>query len=157
MSASYRLPDEPVPSPLSRVAVNPVWPLFAIMFGGGAILSWGWFVLNAFALGNSTRWKEVGYALGGFVGTFLVLLLLGVLSAALGEGSPALPYLVIAVTLWKLGVTYGLYHVQSQGFGIYEWYGGRVAAGQWGVFAAFLVGGTLPEAIGSSLLRAVLL
>ena len=31
--------DEPLPGPLQRIAVNPFWPLLAVMFGG-AWVSW---------------------------------------------------------------------------------------------------------------------
>ena len=45
---SYRIGDEPQPGPLAQVAVNPVWPLLVVMFGG-ADLSWPWFALNSLA------------------------------------------------------------------------------------------------------------
>jgi hypothetical protein len=61
--ASYRIIDEPKPSPLNRFAVNPVWIVLASF-----ILqpyAWIWFLFNSFALGSPTRVKEVVWAAAG--------------------------------------------------------------------------------------------
>jgi len=43
----YRIADEPRPGALSQLAVNPLWPLLAVMLGGTWI-AWPWFALNTF-------------------------------------------------------------------------------------------------------------
>lgn len=155
MSGSYRLPDEPRPGALARIAVDPLWPMLGIMFGG-AWLSWGWFALNAFALGTSTRWKEVGFVVAGFAGHVVLLLLVGLCGVLLGKDHPLLPYLAIVLTLWKLGVTYGLHHLQSQGFELYQWYGGKVAAVSWIAVAVFLLARRVNAALDGTLLGGLL-
>ena len=57
---SYRIGDEPRPGALARVAVDPMWPLLAVMLGG-VWLSWPWFVLNGVVVGSPTRqgWQRV--------------------------------------------------------------------------------------------------
>lgn len=138
MSHGYRIADEPAPSGLAHLAVNPIWPLFAIMFGG-AWLSWPWFALNGFAMGSPTRAKEaIGVAVGfaGNVGfTFALLLLLGL------ELLPAwtAPYLFIAYSGWKLAVSYALFTSQARTFGLFEYYGGQPKNGMIVVFAGFMV------------------
>jgi hypothetical protein len=125
---SYRIPDEPVASGLSTVAVQPFWPLLAIMFGG-SWLSWPWFAVNAFATGSPTRGRELALALGGFAGSaaLSVGLIVAVQHGALA-GS-AIKYAVIILTVWKLVVSYVLYNLQSRSFHLYEHFGGTVRSG----------------------------
>lgn len=135
-TASYRIPDEPVSSGLSGLAVQPVWPLLAVMFGG-PWLSWPWFALNAFATGSPTRGRELALAIGGFAGSaaisvgLILLVQQGILT------SSSVPYAVIVLTVWKLVVSYFLYMSQNRSFHLYEHFGGGVRNG----FAAVLLGG----------------
>lgn len=135
---SYRIPDEPVTSGLSTVAVQPFWPLLAIMFGG-SWLSWPWFAVNAFATGSPTRGRELALVIGGFAGS--VALSIGMIAAvqwgALSES--AVPYAVIVLTVWKLVVSYVLYNLQSRSFHLFEHFGGTVRNG----FTVALIGGYL--------------
>jgi len=133
---SYRIPDEPVTTGLSTVAVQPFWPLLAIMFGG-SWLAWPWFAVNAFATGSPTRGRELALVIGGFAGSaaISVALLAAVQRGALGES--AVPYAVIVLTVWKLVVSYVLYGLQSRSFHLFEHFGGTVRSG----FALAMVGG----------------
>ncbi len=140
---SYRIGDEPQPGRLSQVAVNPVWPLLAVMFGGAG-LSWTWFAVNGFALGSPHRRAELGWVIGGFAGNVALLLSIVVLADAGILAGLALSYAVIVLTVWKLAVSYWLYILQGRSFGLYRHFGGPVKNGALIVFAAlFLRSGLL--------------
>ena len=123
MSATYALPDEPRPSGLARFSVNPVWPLFAMMFAG-AWLALPWFAFNAWAFGSASRVRETGIAVGGLVA--LPLSLFGMFVAIGGLDLPpwSFSYLFMLITVEKLAFAYGLYVVQSRSFAIYDYYEG---------------------------------
>lgn len=125
---SYRIPDEPAPSPISHLSVQPLWPLLAVMFGG-AWLSWPWFAVNAFAIGSPNRVKEVLLVIGGFVGSAALAVTLAVATMKSGIDREAMRYAWILLTVWKLGVSYGLYSLQGRTFDLYEYYGGTVRNG----------------------------
>jgi hypothetical protein len=127
-STLYRLPDEPVPGALSGVAVNPVFPLLAMMLGG-AWLGWPWLAVNAFAIGSPTRWKELALVLAGLFGSGgLILGLVAAAGGGLVRGL-AISFWVLAVIVWKLFIAYRVYILQARTFGVYEYYGGRVQNG----------------------------
>ncbi|HXV78085.1 MAG TPA: hypothetical protein VD788_17375 [Candidatus Polarisedimenticolaceae bacterium] len=142
MSATYRIPDEPRPSTLSRFAVQPFWPLLAVMFGG-SWLSWPWFVFNGFAIGSPTRKKELALAAAGFAGN--VVLALGVGIVVVRDLLPGTvgPYLALLGVVWRLGVSYLLFNLQSRTFGLYVYYGGVVQNGTIFLVAGYLLGRTL--------------
>ncbi|MGH6927657.1 MAG: hypothetical protein ACREEV_05000 [Dongiaceae bacterium] len=117
----YRIIDEPAPSALSRLAVNPFW----IMLAGMLLSRWQafaiiWFVVNSFALNSATKGKEICWAAGA-----LVLALAGrePLQRLLDEqiGRAALiawwPYVHIVVIAMLLTAMYRLYLYQ---FGSYQ-------------------------------------
>lgn len=135
-AAAYRIEDEPRPGALSHLAVRPLWPLFAFMFGG-AWISWPWLAWNGWIVGSPTRRREIAWLAGGAV----VLLALGIAAVQLVArrvvGDGALPYLRLGFLLWKLGVTYAVYSLQSRTFQIYEHYGGTVRNGLLAVFLAY--------------------
>lgn len=137
-AGTYHIADEPRPSTLARLAVNPFWPLLGVMFGG-AWLSWPWFVFNAYAVGSPTRRRELAAAAGGFVGGAGLLYLL--LSLIGGEVVPqrGLPYLLTILVLWKLGISYWLYVLQARTFELYTYFGGTVRNGIVVLIAAFLL------------------
>ena len=154
---SYRILDEPRPGALARAVVNPLWPLLAVMLGG-AWLGWPWFVLNAWAVGSPTRLRETLIAVAGFVGN--VVLVAAMVAAYEGGflSQGTIPYALLTVTVWKLGLSYVLYTIQSRSFHLYEYYGGTVrnpllilvVATVWGrswVLSA-LGGGVLPIILG---------
>ncbi len=133
---TYRIQDEPHPGSLSHLAVNPVWPLFGVMFGGAG-LSWSWFVLNGLALGSPTRRQELGWAIGGLAGG--LALILGIFAAHESLGRLGVRYSLVALTVWKLAVSYWLYTLQSRSFHLYEHFGGRVRNGALVVVAGYFV------------------
>jgi hypothetical protein len=122
---SYRILDEPRPGALARVVVNPLWPLLAVMLGG-AWLGWPWFVLNAWAVGSPTRLRETVLAAGGFLGNVVLVLAMAAVYEAGVLTQTAIPYALLTVTVWKLGLSYVLYVIQSRSFHLYEYYGGTV-------------------------------
>ena len=132
----YRIADEPRAGPLSRVAVNPFWPLMAMMLGG-AWLGVPWFVVNAFAIGSATRWREVGLALGTLAGTAALFLALVVFERSVAIPKVAVPYLVLVLVVWKLGMAYVLQLTQASSFELFSAYGGRPANGVFGLLLAW--------------------
>ena len=57
----------------------------------------------------------------------------------LGEGGEtALPYLLLILVVWKLGISYVLYMLQASSFGIYEYYGGTVQNGWIGLILTYI-------------------
>lgn len=120
--AAYRLPDEPVPSDLSRYAVDPMWPLLAVMLGGNGF-GLAWFVFNGLALGSPNRVREWVYVAISLVGSGLLLVLL-----ALAQGNdwlqgPELRYAGLSLVVLKLSIAYALYMAQQACFDIWEHYG----------------------------------
>lgn len=145
-AAGYELIDEPRPGSLSRLAVQPVWPLLAIMLGG-AFVSWPWFVLNGFAVGSPTRRRELGWAIGGLLGSASLLVLIGVAAEAGWVGGLGFRYLLIGVVVYKLYVTYLLYSLQTRSFGLFEHYGGETRSGLLPLIAAAFLRPRLLEAL----------
>ena len=140
--SGYQIADEPRANALTRVAVDPVWPLFGVMFGG-AWLAWPWFVLNAIALGSPTRHREIAVCAGALVGACALALAGLAIVASLPDESRAgaVPYVVLAATVWKIGSCYALYSLQARTFGIFEYYSrGKVANGLPVVAVGFLLG-----------------
>lgn len=126
--SGYHIADEPRPSRLAQLAVHPMWPLFGHMFGG-ALLAWPWFAVNGMVVGSPTRWRELIVAGGGFL--FSALAGFGVLSLADQQRIPAgaLPYCVIALTVFKIGISYYLFILQDRSFELYVYFGGAVKNG----------------------------
>lgn len=128
IATTYRILDEPAPGRWSHLAVDPLWPLLAFMFGG-TWLSWGWFAFNAHAIGSPTRSREIALALVGLVGAAGLALLLGWTLAA-GYLPPSQAWWAgLAVTLWKMGVSYWIFVLQRRTFDLYEYFGGRARNG----------------------------
>ncbi len=154
---AYRIADEPRPGGLAQIAVNPVWPLFAIMFAG-PWLAWPWFVLNGMAVGSPTLRREAITAAAGFAGTAAILI--GI-DAAFDSGMlfrAGVQYAMLGLTVWKLGVSYWLFSIQSRTFGIYEYYGGAVKNGMLVVvIAGFFIRPQLDRQLADfAMLKAVL-
>ncbi|MFC1742666.1 hypothetical protein ACFL35_01635 [Candidatus Riflebacteria bacterium] len=155
-STGYRLQDEPAPGILSNLCVNPLWPFFAIMFCG-TWFSWPWFIFNGFAIGSPTRFRELLYAVLGFVGNFLIVSGILVLAYKKILSGYGIEYVLILLTIWKLGITYFLFVLQSRTFHIYEYYGGTVKNGLFPIiFCSFLLKGPLFNAIGRNIFSWVL-
>jgi hypothetical protein len=122
--ADYRILDEPSPSALEQVIVNPIWPFFASMFAG-AWLAYPWFVINAFALGGRRRYADLLLAMGGLLASAALLFLIVRLGSdgTLPGNAPKYAWLV-AVGL-RLGVVYLLFLRQESLFSLYTHFGGR--------------------------------
>jgi hypothetical protein len=142
MPEPYRIADEPRPGTLSRFAVQPFWPLLAVMFGG-PWLSWPWFVFNGFAIGSPTRNRELTLAVVGFAGNVVVSLLVGLLVVRELVPDSARPYLFLVGVVWKLGVSYRLFSLQARTFGLYVYYGGAVQSGAIVLVAGYFLGRSL--------------
>lgn len=138
-AGTYHIEDEPRPGGLEHLAVGPVWPFFALMFAG-SWMAFPWFVLNGFAVGSPTRYRELALAVGGFAGSFLLAVGLVVLHGRGVLSDAAVPYAEVLLTVWKLAVGYVLHHLQSRTFFLYEHFGGQARNGLPIVFLGALLG-----------------
>ena len=154
VSDAYRIADEPRPGALGHMVVNPVWPLFAVMFGG-VWCAWPWFVLNGFALGSPTRVREAIVAAGGLLGVAALLILIFLAHGAGIIPETKLKYAFVLVIVAKLAISYWLYELQARSFGLYEYFGGQVKNGLLIVIAAAFLKGKIFG--GSTLLIVALL
>ena len=147
MSDGYRIADEPSPGALSQVAVNPLWPLLAVMLGGTWI-AWPWFALNTLAVGSTTKLRELLWVGGGFVGS--AALVFGILASVAGGHLDAeglvFQYVLVGLVVWKLWVSYRLYLLQTRTFHIYEYFDGAVRSGWIPMLVAFYL---TPKVLGA--------
>src|SRR5687768_799073 len=128
-SATYRIEDEPTPGGMAKLTVNPFWPLLALMLAGGW-LAWPWFVVNALAMGSSTRRKEIVVLAAGVVGLALASMALAALAASGGLPKPIIPYVVnVAFPITKLAIGYVVYAKQVRSFQLFQHFGGTVKSG----------------------------
>jgi hypothetical protein len=148
-SSAYRIQDEPAPSGLGHLIVNPVFPLLSIMFAG-AWLALPWFAFNAFALGSPTRRKELALALAAPVGLVAISLGLAVAYTLLKLPEASLPYLRVLLIVWKLAVAYWLFDLQKRGFALHEYFGGRVRNGVLVLVAGLMLRPVVLGAFGDS-------
>lgn len=122
-AVAYRLPDEPLPSGLARYAVDPMWPLLALMLGGNAF-GLAWFVLNGLALGSPTRAREWACVAIGLLGSAGLVLGLDSLARAGWLQGAELRYAALSIVTLKLAIAYAIYMMQARCFEIWEHYGG---------------------------------
>jgi len=128
-SKTYHIEDEARPGALAHLAVNPLWPLLGTMLGG-TWLGFTWFALNSIAVGSPTRVRELVLVAVGFVGSFvLALALLALAGSHVIHDQYGVQYALLVLVLWKLGIAYTLYSLQSATIGIYEYYGGQLRNG----------------------------
>lgn len=154
---AYRIQDEAAPGGLVRFAVNPFWPLLGVMLGG-VWLSWSWLLFNGFAVGSPTRRQEQFWIAGGLLGAFLIsFALLWAAAAEILTTTAEFAYAGLALTAWKLGITYVLYLLQSRTIAIYEYYGGTLRNGLPVLLvAAFLVDPFLGRVLSPVILQLIL-
>lgn len=146
--AGYRIIDEPAPSRLEQLIVNPIWPLFGSMFAG-AWLAYPWFVLNAFALGGRRRWGDLAIAAAGITSSVLSLVVMAVLLRRGALDQSTLPYAQLVPLGVRLSCFYWLFLRQEPVFGLFTYFGGRPRQAMIVVVAAFfirqkLLGGVSP-------------
>jgi hypothetical protein len=134
----YRIEDEPRPGALARYAVQPLWPLLAVMFGG-SWLAWPWFAWNGAVVGSPTLRREIAWVVAGFAGRAIIVA--GILWAATTGllSWQAIPYALLPLTLWTLAVSYILHSLQSRSFQLYEHYGGTLRNGLMVVMGGYLI------------------
>ena len=138
---TYRIVDEPAPSPLERLTVNPFWPLLGSMLAG-AWLAWPWFALNSFALGRGRRFDvDLGVlAIGLSLNAALVLGLEKALTLELFEGAQ---YFALLPQAARLTVLYVVFLRQQRTFQLFEHFGGVGRNGLLVVIAASFVRGSV--------------
>jgi hypothetical protein len=140
MTSTYRIEDEPQPSNFSHLVVNPFWPLLGLMLGG-SWLAWPWFVVNGFAVGSPTRWRELGWVIGGFIGsTVLAVTILVLYGNNVIHSESGIQYAILVLLVWKITVSYTVFTLQARTFELYEFYGGIVRNGIWVLLLAFFLG-----------------
>jgi len=128
MQARYRLPDEPLPSGLARFAVDPMWPLLALMLAGSGI-GLAWFAFNSAALGSPTRTREWLYAVAALVGSALLLLLLGIAASQAWLDPRQLRYAALSLLAFKITLAYLIYMLQLRPHELWTYHGGESANG----------------------------
>ncbi|MET1078410.1 MAG: hypothetical protein ABWY06_10375 [Pseudomonas sp.] len=120
----YRLRDEPQPGVLAKLAVEPLWPLLALMLAG-AWLGFPWLALNAVAVGSPTKKREFLLVTTAVLGSLaLGLGLLHGLKAGYIPSENVLPYALLVLVVWKLSLGYALFSLQSETIELYRYYGG---------------------------------
>lgn len=138
---TYQIADEPIETSLGAYVVRPSVPLLAFMLGG-AWLSWPWFAFNALAMGSPTRRKEVAMCAAAFAITgVLAAIVIALFDAGLlPEGLPA-RLAVLAIVVFKIGITYAIHNLQERTFHVYTYYGGKLADPRRVLVGAILVRG----------------
>ena len=128
MSVRYRLPDEPIPGGLSRYAVDPMWPLLALMLAGNAF-GLAWFAFNSVALGSPSRNREWMYVALNLLGSAALVLLLAMASSNGWLDASALRYAGLSLIALKLMCGYSIYLSQQRSCELWEHFGGKPANG----------------------------
>ncbi|MCJ8268543.1 MAG: hypothetical protein MJK04_03985 [Psychrosphaera sp.] len=139
---TYQIIDEPKPGPLSKFTVNPLWPLLSTMLGG-SVFSWIWFVFNSMCLNGPNKIKELLTILVGFF-AFVGVYHFGVNLFNQGVfGDINVQYFFLFGTCVQLVFSYAVFMLQSDGFEVYQYYGGTVATPLFGLFLALMFGSKL--------------
>lgn len=141
MREGYKIIDEPAPSAVSRVAVNPVWIFLASLFGGAGI-GLLWFALNAFAISSASRKRELLYVAIGLCGTPLIFVILGSLIDQGLLGPELFPYLRLLVTGFQLLIVYLLHLSQHKSYELFSLFGG---VGRNALFVVMALGFLRPQ------------
>ena len=153
---AYSIADEPKPGGLAHLVVNPLWPLLGFMLGG-TWFGWAWFALNGHALGSATRRREIRLMFGGLIGSAVIIIVGSIIFKSIASESPMMArFVLLALTVWKLTVSYMLYLMQMRSFSIYEYYDGIVRNGLPILIVGAFLGHRVIGVIGSGLLRGML-
>ena len=150
MSATYTIADEPRPAALNHLTVSPLWPLFAVMFGGGW-LAFPWFAFNGHAMGSPYRRREVLLAALGLITPMLAIALLSMSIGEVGDDwlERNMAYIHLVRFTLQVGFAYWLYVLQARTFGIYTYYGGVARNGLFVIILGYFIRGPVIEAAAS--------
>ena len=122
----YRIIDEPRPSRGPWIAVNPFWPLLALVLTGilpGVL----WFLYNGRALGSATRRRELAIGAVGILGSLGCAAALQSLRPSIPAG--IFPYIGLLLVAWKVMIGYLLHIDQARSVELYQYFGGRLGKG----------------------------
>ncbi len=121
--------------PRSLPAFSPMWPLLATMLGG-VWMGWSWFLLNSIAVGGERRFRAFPIiAMGLGVSSIVAVVVFSLLeSRSLDLGY--VRYILIALSGWKLGISYVLFNTQTREHELFEYYGGATRSGLYAILAA---------------------
>jgi len=134
----YSIADEPKPSALAQFAVRPFWPFFALCLAG-PWAGYGWYLLNAAAIGSPTLRREIAYVIAGFLGVAVIMFAFPFVIAMLGIApESAAPYIRDILLSWRLLIGYQLLVLQSPPVAILEHYGGKTRDGLIALIALFV-------------------
>lgn len=123
---SYRIIDEPAPTRGPWIAVNPFWPLLALVLTGilpGVL----WFLYNGRALGSATRRRELVVGAIGILGALACASALQALRPSVP--SAVFPYVGLLLVGWKVSIGYLLHIDQARSLELYLHFGGRPGKG----------------------------
>jgi hypothetical protein len=132
----YPIVDDRRPGGLERYCVDPYWVMLALLLGG-AWLGWPWFVLNAFALGATSKWREIGLVGASIALSFLLVGVLLYARSARWISSQVFQYLVVVVPALKLGLGFLAFRSQEVSHAAYRYFGGDDQQG--GVFVLLVL------------------
>ncbi len=153
--STYKIIDEPTPSPISRLATNPMWPLLAVMLAS-PIFGWIWFVVNSIAIGSPTKLKEFLMACVGVIFLSVFYIYLGSLNQSGDSGiSEYIDYIRLAGVIVSISISYYLFVAQQQPFGLYEYFGGTTMNAIPILVVGFLFGNKVQSFILTSILQVI--
>jgi hypothetical protein len=147
LSVAYRIQDEPIGERRGLPALDPFWPLLAMMFGG-AWIGTAAFAYNAWVLRGPTWGREIGLAITTLLGAPVLLLGLGLLRSSDMLPGSSLQYAFLLIVAWKLGLAYWMFFLQQNSHALYEYFGGyHSRAAQLGILVVFAGGLLKPRVV----------
>jgi hypothetical protein len=149
LSVTYHIQDEPLGGRRQLPALDPFWPLVAMMFGG-AWLGAAAFAVNAWLLRGPTWAREFGLAFAILAGAPVILLLLAFARGSGWLSDAAFQYALLLIIAWKLGLAYWIFFLQQSSYALYEYFGGAANRAQVvpvGVLLVFAGGYLKPQVV----------
>jgi hypothetical protein len=124
----YRIPDEPRPTGMAHLAVDPMWPLLTLMLAGNGI-GLLWFAINSRALGSPTAMKEALYIAASLIGCIALGVALAWCRQHALLSEEGLAYAGLSTAALKLGIGYAIYMRQARCAELVQHYGGILRNG----------------------------